>query len=359
MRGFVFIFILLIYGNTQAQIHKGGWSVSALYGTTIAHTKKIQSIKSNNPIGLQFDLFRQKDNQENYDLCKCYPQSGLSLSVFDYGNHSIVGQGAHLNFYLEPQFKVSTRNYFIVRGSAGLAFMNRPFDSITNPNNLAYSLPISGFVSIGPGWRYYLSSKTSVFILFPFNHVSNGGIKDPNIGLNFPSVHFGITKQNYNVNRTFNKSYSNSTNYTGAHHLAWSMFYTSRTVKNGEKERFSIFGLEVAYLKQISSLLSLNSALEFYKDNALQERYRREQNINENRYRTGLMSGVQIHLGKFELTHRLGVYLYDPGLYNGRVFHRHGLQYKLNEKLSLGVEVKAHKEVANFLDFRMAYRLPI
>lgn len=205
MRTKVLIIVLLYSQIAQAQLNKGGWSISAQYGTTIAHTKKIQSIQSNNPIGIQVDLFNQKDNQANYNLCKCYPQSGLSLAVFDYGNNAIVGQGAHLLFYLEPQFKVSDRNYFIIRAAAGLAFMNRPFDSITNPNNLAYSLPISGFVSFGPGWRYYISNQYSFFLLLPFNHVSNGGIKDPNIGLNFPSVQFGITKQNYELQRKYNK----------------------------------------------------------------------------------------------------------------------------------------------------------
>lgn len=136
-----------------------------------------------------------------------------------------------------------------------------------------------------------------------------------------------------------------------------SLFYSSRTVKNGEKERFSIYGVEQSFRRRISSLLSVNSAMEFYKDNALRERYRREQGIDKNRYRIGLMSGLQIHLGKFELYHRLGIYVYDPGLYNGRIFHRHGLQYILSKKISAGVEVKAHKEVANFLDFRLGYRL--
>lgn len=354
MRTSLLLFFVFLFTTSQAQIGQYGWSVSGHYGTTIAHTKKIASIKSNNPVGLQIDLFRQKDNQENFNTCNCYPQSGISISLFEYGNNDIVGQGIHSTIYLEPQFKISDKNYFILRASAGLAFMNRPYDSIENPNNLAYSLPVSGFVSFGPGWRYYIHPQYSLFIIFPFNHVSNGGIKDPNIGLNFPSVQFGLSKQNYRLNRKFKKEYlgkqiqKNTFSMTG--------FFSSRTVKNGEKKRFLIYGIESAYQRKMSALLSLNGAFEFYKDDALKERYRREQGVSKDRYRLGLMSGLQLHLGRFELYHRLGAYLYDPGLYNGRVFHRHGLQYLLNEKSSVGVEVKAHKEVANFLDFRFQYR---
>lgn len=357
MRFYFGIFFMFLFelGLVKAQERRTAWSVSSHYGTTIAHTKKIQSIKSNNPVGLQLDLAYQKDNQENYNTCNCYPQAGLSLAIFDYGNDKIVGQGIHSTIFLEPQFKVSKNNYFILRASAGLAFMNRPFDSIENPNNLAYSLPVSGFVSLGPGWRYYINSTYSAFILFPFNHVSNGGIKDPNIGLNFPSVQFGITKQNYPLARNFKRE-NIKLNFK-RNHTAISFFFSSRTVKNGEKKRYLIYGLESSHQYRLSSLIGLNSAIEFYKDDALKERYKRENGIEKDRYRLGLMSGVQVYLGKFNLYHRLGIYLYDPGLYNGLIFHRHGLQYAINSRLSAGVEVKAHKEVANFLDFRIKFSL--
>ncbi len=350
MRSIFYVLFSMISCITMAQ-ENWGYSISSHIGTTIAHTQKLNAIKSNMPFGFQADVYRQSDNQRNFDICNCYPQSGISLSYFDYGNPKIVGQGLHLTVYLEPQFKVSRNNYFIFRASAGLAFMNNPFDSINNPDNLAYSLPISGFLSLGPGWRYFIGPKTSLFVLVPFNHVSNGGIKDPNLGLNFPSVHIGISKQNYTLNRTLKKGSGVQNDFK----YRWSAmaFYTSRTVKNGEKKRFSIYGVELNYTRKVSALLSWNSGVEFYKDDALKERYNREQQVNEDRYRLGLMSGIQFDLGKLELYHRLGVYLYDPGLYNGRIFHRHGLQYVLNPKYAIGFEMKAHNEVANFLDFRI------
>ncbi len=347
------IFLIFITSTAFAQRNQGGWSISGHYGTTIAHTQKIANLKSNNPIGLQFDWYKMLDNQDNFNTCNCYPQWGGSVSVFDYGNNNVVGQGLNLSIYLEPQFTISDKNYFIIRATAGLAFMNRPYDSIDNPNNLAYSLPVSGFVSIGPGWRYYISKQYSLFVLFPFNHVSNGGIKDPNIGLNFPSVQFGLSKQNFDLGRNLKRE--NISLKNKKMQIALSPFFSSRTVQNGEKKRYGIYGMETAVSKTFGPLLSFNTALEFYKDDALKERRRRETGISKDRYRLGWMAGLQIHLGKFELYHRLGMYVYDPELYNGRVFHRHGLSYLINKHVSAGVEVKAHKEVANFLDFRLRY----
>ncbi len=349
------ILFIFINATTFAQSNKGGWSLSGHLGTTIAHTQKIASIKSKNPYAIQFDWYRLKDNQENFNTCNCYPQSGGSITFFNYGNDRVVGQGIHLTLFLEPQFKVTQRNYFILRASAGLAFMNRPYDSIENSNNLAYSLPVSGFVSLGPGWRYYVSNQYSLFLLFPFNHVSNGGIKDPNIGLNFPSIQFGLGKQNFDIKRNLHRV--NISLKNKKMQIALSPFFSSRTVQNGEKKRFGIYGIELSATKPIRPLLSIHSAVELYKDDALKERRRRDTGISKDRYRIGGMTGLQVHLGKFELYHRLGVYLYDPELYNGRVFHRHGLQYVINNKLSAGVEVKAHNEVANFLDFRLKIRL--
>lgn len=352
-RNFIAILFLIWSFESFSQERKWGYSLSSHIGTTIAHTQKLASIKSSSPYGIQFDLFKQPDNQNNFNTCNCYPQTGISLMIFDYGNKNIVGQGMHLNLYIEPQFKISNRHYFMFRATAGLAFMNKPYDSIENPLNQAYSLPISGFLSLGPGWRYFFNDRYSLFFIVPFNHVSNGGIKDPNLGLNFPSIQFGISKQNYANNRMLKRT-NVSLNFSKNR---WSIlpFYTSRTVKNGEKKRYSIFGLETNYTRKLNALVSWNSGLEFYKDDALKERYFREQNISKDRYRLGLMSGIQFDLGKIELYHRLGTYLYDPGLYNGRIFHRHGLLFIINKNFAAGFEMKAHNEVANFLDFRMRY----
>lgn len=341
--------------NSSAQNSTLGWAASFHYGTTLAHNSKIAAIKSKSPVALQFDFYKQKINQKNYDICSCYPQSGLTISINDYGNSNVLGQGIHLNYYVEPQFKISKNNYFLFRATAGFAFMNKPYHITENPYNFAYSIPVSGFVSLGPGWKYFINDRTSLFIILPFNHVSNGGIKDPNLGLNFPSVQFGISQQKIAMERNFNKSENIELNKSNRFYI--STFLSSRTVQNGEKKRFLIYGVEASYVRKLTQLVSLNSAIEFYKDDALQERYRRENGSNIRRYRAGAMTGIQFDLGKIELYHRLGLYLYDPGLYNGLIFHRHGIQYLFSNKISAGVEVKAHKEVANFLDFRIKYRL--
>jgi hypothetical protein len=331
-----------------------GYSLSGHYGFTIAHSSRITNLKSTNPIGIQLDLYRQKAGKESFDMCHCFPQSGVNISYFDYGNDAILGQGIHTNLYIEPQFKMWGNTYFLVRATAGLAWMNRPYDEVENPNNLSYSLPISAFLSIGPGIKSYVNERTSLFAIVPFNHVSNGGIKDPNLGLNFPGVQFGLSRD---VNALQRYSGKQNRNYFAPKtFFTVSPFWTSRTVKNGEKKRYSIYGMELGYSYQRRPLLSWNVAGEFYRDEALQERYNREQGIDEARYRAGMMGGILLHLGKFELSHRVGAYVYDPGLYDGRIFHRHGIMYKVSKHWLFGVNMKAHWHVANFLDFRASYR---
>lgn len=346
---------MMIAFSINAQNSTRGWAGSMHYGTTLAHNSKIAAIKSKSPLALQFDFYTQKVNQKNFDICSCYPQSGFAISINDYGNTDVLGQGIHLNYYVEPQFKVSNNNYFLFRATAGIAYMNKPYHITDNPYNFAYSLPLSGFVSLGPGWKYFINDRTSLFLIVPFNHVSNGGVKDPNLGLNFPSVQLGISQQKIEIARNFKKSENIQLNKSNRFYL--SSFFSSRTVQNGEKKRFLIYGIEASYVRKVTQLLSSNSSIEIYQDDALQEKYRRLNGSNIRRYRAAAMTGVQFDLGKIELYHRVGLYLYDPGLYDGLIFHRHGIQYLFSNKISAGVEVKAHKEVANFLDFRIKYKL--
>ena len=70
----------------------------------------------------------------------------------------------------------------------GLGYATKKFDQFTNPGNLTYSSNISNYLALGISNYYFINPKTALNLSFIFNHISNGGIKDPNNGLNFHGV---------------------------------------------------------------------------------------------------------------------------------------------------------------------------
>jgi hypothetical protein len=118
---------------------------------------------------LQVEGNWQKISQKVWDNCLCYPQSGWLLSYYNYDN-AILGHSLQLAYFLEPTFKISQRTQFTVRGIVGISYLTNPFDSLRNPNNRSYSLPISAYLTVASGLqikmiigKFKRKSITSIF----------------------------------------------------------------------------------------------------------------------------------------------------------------------------------------------------
>ncbi len=67
------------------------------------------------------------------------------------------------------------------------------------------------------------------------------------------------------------------------------------------------------------------------------------------------MAGHEFFLGKFLFSQRLGYYVFDQTPYYDNLFHRWGLHYRLNKQVGFGFNLLAHRQVAEFIDFRISY----
>ena len=79
----------------------------------------------------------------------------------------------------------------------------------------------------------------------------------------------------------------------------------------------------------------------------------------------GLLIGHQFLLNRFTFSQELGFYVYkQTEVYNTTyrdlfytVYHRWGLTYNIKKRWYLGINLLAHRQVADFIDGRLIYRL--
>lgn len=65
------------------------------------------------------------------------------------------------------------------------------------------------------------------------------------------------------------------------------------------------------------------------------------------------MAGHSFLLGRFIFSQAFGVYLYDPYKTNDPGYQRYGLVYRIGKHIQAGVNLKAHRHVADFPDLRI------
>lgn len=326
------------------------------YGLVIAHTQSIVKAANSNPIGIQADFSWHFNTRKAYDFCNCLPRLGVSAYFWDYRNNDILGHSFSVIAFAEPFFNLYRRFKFSLRPGFGLAYMTNPYDSLSNPDNLAYSTHIGYSLLLNVTAYYSISDRLLINLAVNYNHVSNGGVKIPNKGLNYPTLSLGL---DYSLlpmqfNR-FQATGSGRFNRKNRIILATLIGFKGLLI---DDKTYSIFGLYSKYLFHLGRNSYLAEGIEFNIDQTkikLSEVY--EGTDPNDRYILSLSSGYEHTLGKFSLTFDLGLYLRNPDRAKDVLYQRYGAKIHIFKGFFAGINLKAHRHYAEFFDIRMGVRL--
>ena len=157
------------------------------HGFIFAHSEAVENTKGSNPTGVEVVLSWQRNDSTIWSLCNCYPRKGLLLSYYDYDNQ-VLGKSATAAYFLEPSYRLSKGAFFSFKGAAGFSYLTNPFDSLKNPGNMSYSTRINGYLLLGVGLWFRLGRQWWLNTSANYQHESNGGLKEPNKGINWPTA---------------------------------------------------------------------------------------------------------------------------------------------------------------------------
>ncbi len=342
-------------GRTAKQEPLFAVGLGLQHGFIFAHSVDVQNTKGARPTGIETIFSWQRNDSSTFALCNCYPRQGLLLAYYDY-DVGLLGKSGTAAYFLEPTYRIGNRVFLSFKGAAGLSYLTNPYNSISNPGNQSYSTRVSAYLLFGVGSWVRLSERWWLNPSVNYQHISNGGMRKPNKGINWPTAGMAVSylpnyRPWYTGTRTTEKYWRNyATRYDGT------LFGNMRRGYNaaGNRERYPLFGFALQAGKQVGRLSMLTLGAEAYHDAELQAKLRRE-GFQASPVKAGLLLGHEFLLGRFLFSQRLGGYVFDQTPYYNRIFHRWGLQYRLNRQFSASFNLLAHRQVAEFVDFRLAY----
>ncbi len=325
------------------------------HGFIFAHSPAVENTKGAHPSGVELAIAWQKNNPRAWNLCNCFPQTGFVFRYYDYDTE-VLGQSLGVNYFLEPLYRLGRNTFFSFKGSAGLAYLTNPFDSIRNPANQSYSNAVSGSLVIGAGIWIKLNDHWRLNGTINYQHVSNGGLKRPNKGINYPTGGIAISYQRtpmsyYTGIRSREKFWKNDP-------LRWDAgifgMALKETDKNGISHRRPMIGFSLQASRQVGRINALTAGIEILNDKALRTRLNKD-SIDASAVRAGLLVGHEFLLGRFLFSQRLGVYIFNQTPYYNRIYHRWGIHYLINKNWGAGLHLKVHRHIADFVDLRITY----
>lgn len=319
-------------------------------GQVLIHSEDLRPVGDSYPKALGLELGWHRVSKASWEACLCYPKTGISITYWDFDSPTVLGQGLTGLFFLEPVFGAQNKLSFSIRGAFGLSYQNKPYDDEQNPDNFSYSTRLAFPLQVGIAANYRIGSDWIVDAGMRYNHISNGGLKQPNKGINWPTLSLGVSKyfDTPEFYRRPKEDWRKSS--TPKKRLEGVLFGTYQKTASG---KFIWSGGAAAlYSTQVARISALVGEVEYNYD-AFQAELGKIQENRGDGHTAGIAVGHEFILGKYRFGQRFGAYIIKPVTRKQDVYQRYSITYLLADKWSFGVSLKAHGHVADFLDVRV------
>jgi hypothetical protein len=350
-RHLIILTFVLMFVQASAQTASDSTTVflgiQGHYGFILPHSRELIDFSQTRPRGIQAELSRIRRTQEAWNSCNCISQNGIVFGYYDFNDPEVLGKGISAAFFAEP---ILTYGKVLVslRAGAGLVYLTRVYDADKNPTNLFFSSPLSGLLMAQVNARIPFSTAWAVRVGGTYQHISNGGIRKPNKGMNFPMLGIGIE---HSINPLPLQSRSKNKIFDRNVHFYTGLFATTRSIEEEGTEigqRKLLMGIQAGIYRRFAYLNAIGAAMEFSYDNSLR--------LSTPAYNPKVISTLIRHhllFGKFDFSQGFGIYMFKDYPVVHRVFQRYAIDYQLIHVLKIGFSLKAHGHVAEQMDIRI------
>jgi len=231
----------------------------------------------------------------------------------------------------------------------------------TNSDTYIFGSHINFLFGFGLSAEYRLTENWSVDPYFQILHMSNGGLKLPNAGVN--ALVYGLTlhKKIANVKNTEpeNATPSSEQMKTNGLELAAGIGWRG---KYKSDSHFFRSGFYLGYSRYFNSYFALRSGVDvvYYGQVFNPEVY--DDSIpywgkSYDHFRAGLSVGAEVKFGKLALNANAGRYVYMKSPYHQKLYWNAAFRYYFVPTFGIQAGLNAHKFQADFLNFGIFCRL--
>lgn len=354
----LFIILLSSLAYSQNAIENPPYLAAKLQkGFIIPHSEAIKDISFTKPAGIMVTYGKIMLSEKGYKAINQFSKTGISLYIYDYQYPEVLGRSFNLSVYGEPLFRFHKNFYASIKAGLGVSYLTNVYHVQDNPDNKFFSTPLSFILYAQLKLNYKLSRQWHISLNAAYPHISNGGIKQPNKGMNFPA--FGLGAEyilssyrlpDYSTIQT--DSFKTELTYEGE------LFLCAKNInetENYEAKLLWLYGLQVRTGRQISKLNSLSLATEWIADNYNKERIKRA-GLELSHHKAALMFGHELLFGQFSFRQQFAFYIFAP--YETDIaYQRYTLSYAVNKHFFVSGSLKANKHVADIFDFRIGFKI--
>ena len=354
----ILIFLLLICSHSLVA---GSDSTNFFYGMKyrqmliVPHTSDLKPFAGTMPLALQFEFGKLSTKQSSWEQCNCFSMTGFSVGMTNFANKKQLGQSFDFTLFTEVFLSTKSQRQHSVRAGSGVSYLTRPFEDSENPQNYFYSSHIGFNLQLGYQISFTLNDFWTVNAALMMNHISNGGMKKPNRGMNFPGVDISfrystkkLTLPDFNKNESIDKRLKYWIQpFTFVQTGAWDYGF--------DIENKPGIGLNLAALKPLSRLSQLGIGVEMVYDGLFKEYDQKIEFVRFDPFSCAVNIQHNLVFKKAVFTNLVGYYIYRQHPFqNHQFYQRYSLHFKMSERIYPGISLKTHGSAAEYLAISIA-----
>ena len=360
---FPFAAHLQVIGDNPAYI-----GIKSHYGFIIPHSVALKDATDSNPAGVELTWGKILLQKDQYELLNNFAKVGMTFHWIDFRKPGSLGHSLNLGAFVEPVFMFRNRFFVSVKNGMGATWLTSIYDENHNPDNKFFASRISFLLYVNPGVHYRVTDRLNLIFSGSYNHISNGGIKQPNYGMNFPTLAVGAeyVLRDYTI-PDYSRSPGNALKERRISVHA-DLFASVKNIDKGnnfekdgliEDDTFDamllwIYGIQVRVGKPVSERNTLSVAAEWIADHYTRERIRRA-GLNLDHNKIALLGGHEFVFGKAGFRQQLAFYLHAP-YEKDFMYQRYTLYYNFSSRLCFSTSLKSHLHQADIFDIRIGIR---
>lgn len=321
------------------------------YTSTLVHTPEVDAVRGSRPIGITATYQRQFLDRKTWEHCGCYPRTGIMGGYFYLDDPGTLGNSYFLAGFAEPFIWAGKKVDLSLRGAFGATYMDTPYHPERNPENRAYSTKLSFFLQLGLHTHFRIDPKNTLRLSAIYDHASNGGVQKPNKGLNHPGIEIGY-ERSLTPTRFPDRDPAKRDGNEPQTRLDLTFYGGAKSIGTDHGNYYGFGGHAIKGALPLNPLHTLTLGAEWTVDAAL-KRELEARGIEADHQRGGIALGHEFLMGRFIFSQQLGAYFYDPSGLDDRIYHRWGLHYYWDSNWAVGVALKAHRHIADFIDLRI------
>jgi hypothetical protein len=319
--------------------------ITSYAGQFQVHTKSLYPYNDTHPIGVELEFSQLLLKEQIRETFGTFIKWGAGINYVNF-NHEDLGYAITGIGYIEPFLESYGQWRFSIKLGAGLAYMSNPYDEISNPQNLTYSTNLAFPLYAGSTIYYYFTKQLALKTSLSFQHISNGGIRQPNLGINYPVFGIGMefTNNSYRIPpRQKLHTYTKKKQYEII--AGYSLKEDTTNTNN----------LHVA-------TLMINRSWQVSRINALTitlfNEYQQSPSDTDNKEKWSIapLFGNEFLLGRLGFGQQLGIYVIQGDQAPNLLLQNYYLRYNFNSGMIAGINLKAHGRVADFLSIQVGFK---